>query len=292
MARWKPLPEGLDPLVVQFVAELRKLKDDSGLSLNQLAKKTGFSASSWERYLGGRAFAPESVVRALAAAVGAGETNLLVLHRTAQQAWVASRPEDVEEDAEEAEEEAEPPTAQAPADEAELGQRGAVGGSDGDGDTVDSASDGDGKRADAGGSKRSTVGRRIPSLRTIGPLLASALIGSALTLLVVQPWHGTKTVLRPVAKTVPKHYDCRFTQTDGKWYAGNSTTNSAAVTYGMSGPDVAELQCLLQHAGHSPGVIDGDFGPNTLRAVIQEQYTANIDLDGQVGSQTWAKLRG
>ncbi|MEY9854807.1 hypothetical protein ABH935_000404 [Catenulispora sp. GAS73] len=31
--------------------------------MHQLAKKTGFSASSWERYLGGRAFAPESVVR-------------------------------------------------------------------------------------------------------------------------------------------------------------------------------------------------------------------------------------
>lgn len=286
MARWKPLPEGLDPLVVQFVAELRKLKDDSGLSLHQLAKKTGFSASSWERYFGGRAFAPESVVRALAAAVGAEDTNLLVLHQTAQQAWAASRPEDGEEDAG-------APTAQARVDGSEYEQTGTVGAGAGVGVSAGAGAGGsDSSRGSGGGSGRSSAGRRIPSLRTIGPLLASALVGSALTVLVIQPWQGTKTVLRPAAKTVPKHYECRFTQTGGKWYAGNSTTDKAAVTYGMSGPDVAEVQCLLQHAGHSPGDIDGNFGPKTLRAVIQEQYTANIDLDGQVGSQTWGKLRG
>ncbi|WP_194910029.1 helix-turn-helix domain-containing protein [Catenulispora rubra] len=276
MARWKPLPEELDPLVVQLVAELRKLKDDSGLSLNQLAKKTGFSASSWERYLGGRAFAPESVVRALATAVGADDTNLLVLHQTAQQAWVASRglpAVQVEVDSSEDE-----LGSAASSDEADDG----VGRAVDDGDVIGGGSFGG----------RSSAGRRIPSFRTIGALLASALVGSALTVLVIQPWQGTKTVLRPAAKTAPQHYDCRFTQTGGKWYAGNSTTNKAAVTYGMSGPDVAELQCLLQRAGHSPGDIDGTFGPKTLRAVIQEQNAANIDLDGQVGSQTWGKLRG
>ena len=61
---------------------------------------------------------------------------------------------------------------------------------------------------------------------------------------------------------------------------------------GCRGQDVTDLQTRLQARGFPPGTIDGDFGPNTLRAVIQEQYTANIDLDGQVGSQTWAKLRG
>lgn len=252
VARWKPLPEGLDPLVVQFVAELRKLKDDSGLSLSRLAKKTGFSASSWERYLGGRALPPERVVRALATVVGVDDTNLLVLHQMARQAWIRSRPEDVQEDAEE---NAEPPSAQAEADNA---------GADG----------------------------RIQPVRTMGVVLASALVGSVLTVLVLQPWQGTKTVLRPAAKAVIHHYECRFTQIGGKWYAGNSTTDAADVRYGMTGPEVAEVQCLLQRAGHSPGDIDGDFGPKTLRAVIQEQYTAHIDLDGEVGSQTWAKLRG
>jgi transcriptional regulator with XRE-family HTH domain len=258
VARWKPLPEGLDPLVVQFVADLRKLKDDSGLSLSRLAKKTGFSASSWERYLGGRAFPPERVVRALATVVGVDDTSLLVLHQMAQQAWIRSRPEDVQEDAEENgenEENTASPTAQVGADSS-----GASG--------------------------------RIPAVRTLGVVLASALVGSALTVLVIQPWHGTKTVLRPAAQAVPSHYECRFTRTGGKWYAGNSTTDAADVRYGMTGPDVAELQCLLQRAGQSPGKIDGNFGPKTLRAVIQEQYAAHIDLDGEVGSQTWAKLRG
>lgn len=252
MARWKSLPEGLDPLVVQFVAELRKLKDDSGLSLSRLAKKTGFSASSWDRYLNGRAFAPERVVRALAAAVGVADADLLVLHQMALQAWIRSRPEGAQEPAEE--------NAESPAEP---------------------------DRADDSGA-----GGRIPPVRSIGVVLASALVGSALTVLVLQPWQGTTTALRPAATTVPQHYECRFTQIDGKWYAGNSTTDAADVRYGMTGPDVAEVQCLLERAGQSPGKIDGNFGPKTLRAVIQEQYAAHIDLDGEVGSQTWAKLRG
>ncbi|QMU71321.1 helix-turn-helix transcriptional regulator [Streptacidiphilus sp. P02-A3a] len=51
MARWKALPEGLDPTVVQLLVRLRRMKDDSGLSLDQLAVRTGYSVSSWERYL-------------------------------------------------------------------------------------------------------------------------------------------------------------------------------------------------------------------------------------------------
>ena len=94
MSRWKPLREGLDPLAVQFVVELRRLKDASGLNLTQLASRTGRSASSWERYLDGRAIAPHDVVGSLARLAGADPTGIMALHRTAKDAWRATGPGD------------------------------------------------------------------------------------------------------------------------------------------------------------------------------------------------------
>ena len=41
MARWKELPGGLDPVVVEFIGQLRRLKDASGLSVHRLAARTG-----------------------------------------------------------------------------------------------------------------------------------------------------------------------------------------------------------------------------------------------------------
>lgn len=89
MSRWKPLRDGLDPLVVQFVVELRRLKDASGLNLTQLASRTGRSASSWERYLDGRVIAPVEVVESLTKLAGAEPTSVMALHRTAKDAWRA-----------------------------------------------------------------------------------------------------------------------------------------------------------------------------------------------------------
>jgi peptidoglycan hydrolase-like protein with peptidoglycan-binding domain len=97
--------------------------------------------------------------------------------------------------------------------------------------------------------------------------------------------------VKPPAKS-PVAYHCAYRQTGGKWFAGNSATSSDLVMDGEAGPEVAELQCLLQHAGISAGGIDGQFGPMTLHAVIEEQLARHIDVDGQVGPQTWAALRG
>jgi len=36
--------------------------------------------------------------------------------------------------------------------------------------------------------------------------------------------------------------------------------------------------------------VDGDFGPNTLYAVKTWQKRAGIEVDGQVGPQTWHSL--
>jgi peptidoglycan hydrolase-like protein with peptidoglycan-binding domain len=86
-------------------------------------------------------------------------------------------------------------------------------------------------------------------------------------------------------------YHCAYSKKAGKWYAGNSATSTKQVVVDMFGPDVAELQCLLQRIGITPGGIDGNFGPLTELAVIQAQKHFHLDVDGQVGPLTWAALR-
>ncbi|MGA5580201.1 peptidoglycan-binding protein [Streptomyces thermodiastaticus] len=91
MSRWSQLPADLHPRVRQLVVALRRLKDHSGLSLRQLAAKTGYSAKSWERYLGGRSLPPRDAVEALAR-IGAGDpTRLLALYEVAADAWQHAR---------------------------------------------------------------------------------------------------------------------------------------------------------------------------------------------------------
>ena len=87
MSRWRGLPEELDPRARQLVVQLRGLKDHSGLSLTQLAAKTGYSRSSWERYLGGRLLPPEAAVEQLARTAGADPARLLALREVAASAW-------------------------------------------------------------------------------------------------------------------------------------------------------------------------------------------------------------
>ncbi|MFJ7271894.1 helix-turn-helix domain-containing protein [Streptomyces sp. NPDC099050] len=68
------------------MAELRRLKDHSGLSLAALAAKTGYSRSSWERYLNGKQSVPREAVEELAQLCGADPTRLVVLHDVAVRA--------------------------------------------------------------------------------------------------------------------------------------------------------------------------------------------------------------
>lgn len=48
-----------------------RLKDHSELTMRHLAAKTGYSAKSWERYLGGTSLPPRAAVEALARVTGA-----------------------------------------------------------------------------------------------------------------------------------------------------------------------------------------------------------------------------
>ncbi|MDO0930781.1 peptidoglycan-binding protein [Streptomyces sp. DG2A-72] len=87
MSRWKELPAELNPRVRQLVVRLRRLKDHSGLSMRQLETKTGYSAKSWERYLGGRSLPPPEAVEAMARICGDDPTRLLALREVAIEAW-------------------------------------------------------------------------------------------------------------------------------------------------------------------------------------------------------------
>lgn len=63
---------------------------------------------------------------------------------------------------------------------------------------------------------------------------------------------------------------------------------------GAIGESVRALQILLVGNGFSCGGygVDGDFGQGTLQSVRDFQYDSGIDVDGEVGKQTWSKLLG
>ncbi|MER6978262.1 DUF2690 domain-containing protein [Streptomyces carpinensis] len=87
MARWKSLPDELDPQVKEFAGQLRRLVDRSGLSVAALADRTGYSRTSWERYLNGRLLAPKGAVVALAEVTGTNPVHLATMWELAERAW-------------------------------------------------------------------------------------------------------------------------------------------------------------------------------------------------------------
>ncbi len=92
MPRWKALPDELDPQVREFASQLRRLVDRSGLSVAAVAERTGYSRTSWERYLGGRLLAPKAAVLALAEVTGTSPVHLTTMWELAERAWSRSEP--------------------------------------------------------------------------------------------------------------------------------------------------------------------------------------------------------
>jgi N-acetylmuramoyl-L-alanine amidase len=54
----------------------------------------------------------------------------------------------------------------------------------------------------------------------------------------------------------------------------------------MTGPTVLAIQQALKRAGLDPGVLDGQFGPHTLSAVVAFQISRDLLSDGEVGPDT------
>ncbi|MFI6807775.1 peptidoglycan-binding protein [Streptomyces luteogriseus] len=252
MSRWKGLPEELDPRVRQLVVRLRRAKDHSGLSLRRLAAKTGYSTSSWERYLSGRSLPPGDAVEAMARLGGDDPTRLLALHEVAAEAWGTAA------------EQRRPPAGTAPPRPHGRALRLTL----------------------IAGSVAlvlavcSSILLAVRLTHGEGEAAAAPVTASASP---TAP--GTaRTPERPV-------YTCRSERIEGRWYAGNSRTLKAVVALGHAGPEVAEAQCLLREAGLSPGAVDGIFGPHTQRAVKDLQKRAGLVVDGIIGPHTWKALR-
>ncbi|MGW1505829.1 peptidoglycan-binding protein [Streptomyces mirabilis] len=119
---------------------------------------------------------------------------------------------------------------------------------------------------------------------------AAALLLSAITsvLLITDPWREQSPVtgVAGVGK-----YTCTYARRGDQLFAGNSTTTSRLVMRNTTGPDAAEVQCLLLRHKLSPGDVDGDFGERTETEVKRLQRQDHVPADGIVGEQTWALLR-
>jgi len=90
MPRWRALPDELDPQVREFASQLRRLVDRGGLSIAALADRTGYSKTSWERYLNGRLLAPKGAIVALAEVTGTNPIHLTTMWELAERAWSRS----------------------------------------------------------------------------------------------------------------------------------------------------------------------------------------------------------
>ncbi|MFI8949315.1 DUF2690 domain-containing protein [Streptomyces sp. NPDC053750] len=90
MPRWKALPDELDPQIREFTSQLRRLVDRSELSIASVADATGYSKTSWERYLNGRLLAPKGAIVALAEVTGTNPMHLTTMWELAERAWSRS----------------------------------------------------------------------------------------------------------------------------------------------------------------------------------------------------------
>ncbi len=66
------------------------------------------------------------------------------------------------------------------------------------------------------------------------------------------------------------------------------------LAFGMEGPAVSALQILLEGYGFSVGKcgVDGELGPDTMKALLLYQKTAAAGEAGTTGEKTWESLLG
>ncbi|MDG4860996.1 protein kinase [Streptomyces sp. T-3] len=72
------------------------------------------------------------------------------------------------------------------------------------------------------------------------------------------------------------------------YYSGTAITR-----YGDTGQRVVQVQCMLTKRGYGVGSsgVDGEFGKDTTSAVKRFQTDKGLEVDGEVGPNTWAALR-
>ncbi|WP_457429084.1 peptidoglycan-binding protein [Streptomyces sp. QTS52] len=294
------------------------------MSLDVLAVRTGYSRSSWDRYLNGKALPPRHAVEELARVAGADPVRLLVLHEVAEEAW----PQRI----------ASSSSAGAEGDGGEQGARGEAA-AERSGAAEGSAASAEGPGALTEGPAALVAGQP-PGVRrpvALAAVVVAALVGMAAGILIAAPWGDddgggdkvqtalngplpSSSTTRTGARTgtggtgtgtgtnsnntsteglgwyvfkPEKSYSCKVRRTGaagGGLFAGYSTTRTAV----LAGPgwDVVEAQCLLGYRQLEPGVVDGVYGQQTIAAVMRLQKKAGLPADGVVGPHTWQALRG
>ncbi len=71
----------------------------------------------------------------------------------------------------------------------------------------------------------------------------------------------------------------------------SASGTTATVRPGARGPEVVELQTLLNARGYDVGTPDGKFGNGTKAQVMAFQSSRGLTADGVVGRRTWEALR-
>ncbi|MEU7413439.1 DUF2690 domain-containing protein [Streptomyces sp. NPDC042638] len=94
VGRWRPLPGDLPIEVVRLVRELRLCLDRCEASAATVAARTGYSRSSWRRYVNGSRLPPWPAAEALGAMAHADREHLRVLWESAAHAWQRGQPPD------------------------------------------------------------------------------------------------------------------------------------------------------------------------------------------------------
>jgi peptidoglycan hydrolase-like protein with peptidoglycan-binding domain len=82
----------------------------------------------------------------------------------------------------------------------------------------------------------------------------------------------------------------RIVQSYGRYGATVTPYGRPTLKIGDKGPDVADLQEMLNAAIGTSLAMDGVFGPATGHAVIQFQTQQHLPPDGIVGMTTWTAL--
>ncbi|MET8413014.1 peptidoglycan-binding domain-containing protein [Streptomyces sp. NPDC005195] len=278
------------------------LTDPGELTIRQPATKTSYSAKSWERYLGGTALPPQEAVEELARITGADPVPLLALHEIAVDTWDSSRARPVAQPRPTAQERQRPRQQEQEQEQEE----------EGEGEEGQEREQGLGQSATPTaprpGAPATPIAPTAPSASGPAPgrfphialtagvaALTVALLATLLLVLRLDE-DGTPAAVaappRTTAASLPPSYACRIARVDGRWSAGVNNGRDTEISYGATGADVAEAQCLLRRAGISPGGIDGMFGPLTLRAVKTLQQQAGLVVDGMLGPRSWKALRG
>lgn len=103
-------------------------------------------------------------------------------------------------------------------------------------------------------------------------------------------WTDAKLMLNPIYVTQVGESSCEAVcEFFGVPYIARDLNNYPTIRSGSRGNFVSILQYLLNFYGANL-VVDGNFGGNTGRAVVEFQRNNNLTADGIVGRNTWNKL--